>query len=143
MPNVQWSAGEGTRLVNPSGKQIMFYTEALMKDNFNYFGWKEGDAPIFLANNLGEATLYPLTSFTIEDGAHFIIHTNNLPANRFAAALFALLPQEAIHADFKLNINEFKSQSGDIAETLADGSSVKVDGTYADGTDFSFDFCTK
>lgn len=46
-------------------------------------------------------------------------------------------------ADFKLNINEFKSQSGDIAETLADGSSVKVDGTYADGTTFSFDFCTK
>lgn len=46
-------------------------------------------------------------------------------------------------ADFKLNINEFKSQSGDIAETLADESSVKVDGTYADGTTFSFDFCTK
>lgn len=46
-------------------------------------------------------------------------------------------------ADFKLNINEFKSQSGDIAETLADGSSVKVNGTYADGTNFSFDFCTK
>ena len=46
-------------------------------------------------------------------------------------------------ADFKLNINEFKSQSGDIAETLADGTSVKVDGTYADGTTFSFDFCTK
>ena len=46
-------------------------------------------------------------------------------------------------ADFKLNINEFKSQSGDIAETLAEESSVKVDGTYADGTTFSFDFCTK
>ena len=46
-------------------------------------------------------------------------------------------------ADFKLNINEFKSQSGDIAETVADGSSVIVDGTYADGTTFSFDFCTK
>ena len=114
-----------------------------MKDNFRYLGWKEGDAPIFLANNLGEMTLYPLTSFTIEDGAHLIIHTNNLAATRSAAALFALIPQEAIHADFKLNINEFKSQSGDIAETLADGSSVKVDGTYADGTSFSFDFCTK
>ena len=46
-------------------------------------------------------------------------------------------------ADFKLNINEFKSQSGDIAETLADNPTVKVDGTYADGTTFSFDFCTK
>ena len=46
-------------------------------------------------------------------------------------------------ADFKLNINEFKSQSGDIAETLADGNYVNVDGTYADGTTFSFDFCTK
>lgn len=46
-------------------------------------------------------------------------------------------------ADFKLNINEFKSQSGDIAETLADNPTVKVDGTYADGTNFSFDFCTK
>ena len=46
-------------------------------------------------------------------------------------------------ADFKLNINEFKSQSGDIAETLADGNYVNVDGTYADGTTFSYDFCTK
>lgn len=135
--------GGGTRLVNPSGSQIMFYPETLMKDNFRYFGWKEGDAPIFLANNLGEAALYPLTSFTIEDGAHLIIHNNNLPANRYASALFALLPQAAIHADFKLNINEFKSQSGDIAETLADNPTVKVDGTYADGTTFSFDFCTK
>lgn len=50
---------------------------------------------------------------------------------------------DQIVANFKLNINEFKSQSGDIAETLADGTSVKVDGTYADGTTFSFDFCTK
>lgn len=46
-------------------------------------------------------------------------------------------------ADFKLNVNEFKSQQGDIAETVAEMPEVKVDGTYADGTEFSYGFVTK
>lgn len=46
-------------------------------------------------------------------------------------------------ADFKLNINTFKSQQGDIAETVAEMPEVKVDGTYADGTEFSYSFVTK
>ena len=46
-------------------------------------------------------------------------------------------------ADFKLNVNTFKSQQGDIAETVAEMPEVKVDGTYADGTEFSYSFVTK
>lgn len=68
---------------------------------------------------------------------------NESSANPLVVRLTLITGDIPFSADFKLNINEFKSQSGDIAETLADGSSVKVDGTYADGTTFSFDFCTK
>lgn len=64
-------------------------------------------------------------------------------ANNYYIMAIQFLLGTPFSADFKLNINEFKSQSGDLAETLADGTSVKVDGTYADGTTFSFDFCTK
>ena len=46
-------------------------------------------------------------------------------------------------ADFKLNVNTFKSQQGDIAETVGKMPAVKVDGTYADGTEFSYSFVTK
>lgn len=46
-------------------------------------------------------------------------------------------------ADFKLNINTFKSQQGDIAETVGKMPAVNVDGTYADGTEFSYSFVTK
>ena len=142
LPNIQWSFGEGSRLVNPSGNQIMFYTAAIMKDNFRYFGWKEGDAPIFIANNLGETSLYPLTSFTIEDGAHFILHTNNLPANKYAAALFALLPQAAIHETFKLNVNTFKSQKSDI-NLVGRASTVNFAGTDGQGNPFNYDIIVK
>lgn len=47
-------------------------------------------------------------------------------------------------ADFKLNVNEFKSQCGDLnAQTDPEFDTAKVEGTYADGTEFSYDFCIK
>lgn len=48
------------------------------------------------------------------------------------------------NANFKLNLNQFKSQCGDInAQTDPDFNTAKVEGTYADGTEFSYDFCIK
>lgn len=45
-------------------------------------------------------------------------------------------------AKFKLVENIYKSQSGDInVQTDPEFSTAKVEGTYEDGTEFSFDFC--
>ena len=52
------------------------------------------------------------------------------------------VPPTGFKADFKLNINEFKSQCGDLnAQTDPAFNTAKVEGTYADGTEFSYDFC--
>ena len=45
-------------------------------------------------------------------------------------------------SNFKLNVNEFKSQCGDLnVQTDPDFNTAKVEGTYEDGTEFSYDFC--
>ena len=83
------------------------------------------------------------TTWTLTENSYIYQGASRFRANYYFGTAFKFQLGTPFSADFKLNINEFKSQSGDIAETLADGSSVKVDGTYADGTTFSFDFCTK
>ena len=50
---------------------------------------------------------------------------------------------QPLNANFNLAINTFKSQQGDINVAAPDASTVAVEGTYADGTEFSFDLCTK
>lgn len=105
----------------------------VVQEGYNFLRLESG------AQNYSQAS----TTWTMTEDSYIYQGPTRFRANYYFGTAFKFQLGTPFSADFKLNINEFKSQSGDIAETLADGSSVKVDGTYADGTTFSFDFCTK
>lgn len=70
---------------------------------------------------------------------------NNIKNNTSRGFVLKLMMGDAVpawSANFKLNVNEFKSQCGDLnVQTDPEFNTAKVEGTYADGTEFSFDFC--
>lgn len=77
----------------------------------------------------------------IADGDTLVISTNqSVGAHKEYYIHFAVIPYENA---FDLAVNTFKSQQGDINVAVPDASTVAVEGTYADGTEFSFGLCTK
>ena len=105
----------------------------VVQEGFNFLRYVPG------AENYSQAS----TTWLLTENSYFYQNPVKFYANNYFGTAWKFQFGTPYSADFKLNINEFKSQSGDIAETLADGNYVNVDGTYADGTTFSFDFCTK
>lgn len=59
-------------------------------------------------------------------------------ANYYWGKMFTWSFGTPFSADFKLNINTFKSQQGDIADGVESASTAKLVGKFADGTDFDY-----
>lgn len=144
----------GTEPLTPDDCTYWIEPATVAMASFIVFNWPNGQAAVWMAAAAKNKLCYmPLGSSDVQVVDYVDIDpswilrigsTGLRPTlNKYYIVAYDLQLGTPFTADFKLNINEFKSQSGDIAETLADGSSVKVDGTYADGTTFSFDFCTK
>lgn len=144
----------GTEPLTPDDCTYWIEPATVAMASFIVFNWPNGQAAVWMASATKNKLCYmPLGSSDIQVVDYVDIDpswilrigsTGLRPTlNKYYIVAYDLQLGIPFSADFKLNINEFKSQSGDIAETLADGTSVKVDGTYADGTTFSFDFCTK
>lgn len=142
--NSTYQQGEGTKILNPDGTYIAFLTEAVMKDTFNYWGWKEGDPPLFITYNpsIDPQHYLPATSFKIQEGCIFRLWTTGIPKTRSAAGLLKLWPFDAVSADFKLNLNAHKSQKGDI-NLVGRASTINFAGTDGQGNPFSYDIITK
>lgn len=105
---------------------------------------KKGVYYFFISNEEGTKWVDFVTEHTFAADDYVIISPAlRFTANYYYGNCYKMTFGTPFSSNFKLNINEFKSQQGDIAETLADNPTVNVDGTYADGTTFSFDFCTK
>ena len=168
---ISWSNANTPAPANPDDWGNWSFFDASRYTTAPYPIGYEGDVGVYLvkANPNTAPVGYELPDGTvIQEGYNFLRYVPGAPSYTHASTTWTMTKDSYIYhrpakfranyyfgtamkfqlgtpfsADFKLNINEFKSQSGDIAETLADGTSVKVDGTYADGTTFSFDFCTK
>lgn len=110
-----------------------------------WYGYDNVNGHYMAAQDADGTNIRKVDDITIDPSWILSMGTNGLKGtmNNYYVIAYNFQFGTPFSADFKLNINEFKSQSGDIAETLADNPTVKVDGTYADGTNFSFDFCTK
>lgn len=63
-------------------------------------------------------------------------------ANKYYALAYKMKFGEPYTAKFKLNENVYKSQVGDIAGIISDGSTATLSGEYSDGTEFNFNFVT-
>lgn len=132
-------------IVDKSGTaKVYTYVDDLTRAQvLETLGWP-ADKPAFFCMNADGTAIEMHETYTIASGDKLTVAPNvSLRKNRNLAALCKITVGTPFKSNFKLNVNEFKSQQGDIAETLADNPTVNVDGTYADGTEFSFDFCTK
>lgn len=86
-----------------------------------------------------------LTEYTFGAGDSIVPSKNRVTNNNSRGWAIQVKLDDAVPgwtANFKLNVNEFKSQCGDLnVQTDPEFNTAKVEGTYADGTEFSYDFC--
>lgn len=151
MDNISWGFKKQAGTPVDVDDIATWYTPATYSSYAHVFKWPNGTTAVYITRfgislfdedgRLVETT----TRVVLNPAWHLNFLTTGLigTVGNYYVIAYQFQFGTPFSADFKLNINEFKSQSGDIAETVADGSSVIVDGTYADGTTFSFDFCTK
>lgn len=109
----------------------------------NGLGW-DINKPAFLYQPAGDGVLPEFReSITIDEGDVLQMPLVLIRKDRTAGVMFKFTSGTPFSAKFDLNTNIFKSQQGDINIAAPAASTVAVEGTYADGTEFSFDFMTK
>lgn len=109
------------------------------------FTFKAGEYYFVEREKTGD--VWPITNITqkkIFGADDTMLYTGGLrfTANYYWGRSVSMAFGTPFKSNFKLNINEFKSQCGDLnVQTDPEFNTAKVEGTYADGTEFSFDFC--
>ena len=134
-------------VTNATTNTVLYVAPATGAQNRQTFVTEIGapaDKPFFAVyvnNHLtGWTTEYTLSEGDVITPPKSNVRNNNSRGWVVMVKLDDLTP--AWNANFKLNVNEFKSQCGDLnVQTDPEFSTAKVEGTYADGTEFSYDFC--
>lgn len=103
----------------------------------NDLGW-DINKPAFLYNLPGSDKVEFRESFTIEEGDVLQMPNVAVRKGRTAGVMFKFTSGTPFSAKFDLNTNIFKSQQGDIAESINNASTAKLTGVYADGTEFDY-----
>lgn len=104
---------------------------------------KKGVYYFYITNEAGTKFVDFVTEHTFAADDYVLISPAlRFTANYYYGNCYKMTFGTPFTADFKLNVNEFKSQCGDLnVQTDPEFSTAKVEGTYEDGTEFSFDFC--
>lgn len=141
----QWTtvapAGSGTKVVKCSDGSLWYWrnlTEPTVIGEKTY----EAGYWFLHTNTAGTAYVEGAKSILLQSGDYLITGSYRYTANNWLGIVTCVkIPPTGFKADFKLNINEFKSQCGDLnVQTDPEFNTAKVEGTYADGTEFSYDF---
>ena len=104
---------------------------------------KKGVYYFYITNEAGTKIVDFTTEHTFAADDYVIVSPAlRFTANYYYGQCYEMTFGTPFSANFKLNVNEFKSQCGDLnVQTDPEFSTAKVEGTYADGTEFSYDFC--
>ena len=105
--------------------------------------WTEADGPVFFFNKAGTETVVPLKEYTFEPEDIIDWTTQNVSSGQYLGFMQQFKTGVKFSANFKLNVNTFKSQAADVASGAAGSSYFNFSGQFADGTDFDYDVVVK
>ena len=118
-------------------------SSAIRKQVCDALGWPL-DKPGFFITDPNDQTQYAIVeSYTVQEGDKLVMGKGTISNTWYYGGKISITAGIPFSASFTFNINIFKSQQGDINVAAPATSTVAVEGTYADGTEFSFDFVTK
>ena len=105
--------------------------------------WKAEDGVPFFFAPTGSQTFSPIKEYTFDGSETLSYGKYKLMAGKYVVAANFFAFDEPFDAKFKLNINEFKSQQGDIGELGKMANTVSIAGTLSDSTPFDYNVVIK
>lgn len=146
---------DGTEPLTPADITTWMEPATVSVGSFIFFNWPNGQAAVWMGSRAtGKLFYMPLGS----SSAQIVDYVDIDPSwilragangmrpslNKYYIVAYDLQLGTPFTADFKLNVNEFKSQVGDIA-TGSDiaGSTATIAGTFDDNTEFSYEVYVK
>ena len=125
-------------------KMYLVVSQAWYNEYCNALGWPIDKPGFFVPNPDNPANMMIVDSYTVQEGDKLVMGKGlSVSKDRYYGGKISITAGTPFSAKFDLNTNIFKSQQGDINVAAPAASTVAVEGTYADGTEFSFDFMTK